>query len=200
MEQSPDQNQELLDQDHNKEAETVFFEEEGDSFIENLLRANLKGYQDAWTKNNNKHELEFSLSITNHKIATKDGNKNVAYLRLDRSIRPKGSDEEWETMLMHQEVYFFKSTKERLNPKKPWVEQLYINTLAKLITAGLEYAELLRRMKRPEAPQKTEEEETTERLNKLGLVDAKSMPATLTKEDEAYKTWLANERAKEGLQ
>lgn len=198
--------------------EEVTYELEEDNLIESLVRNVIKGYQDAWNKTNEKNDIKFQLTITNHKVATPDGNKDVAYLRLDRSIRDKGPnkviqeegkpdviDEGWETKLLHQEVYFFKNLKERLNPNAQWKEQLYLNALTRLMGAGLEYAELLQRLKpAKEAMQqtttpKTEEQQTEERLNNLGLVKSTELPKPLTEDEIRYKEHIAKERAKEGI-
>lgn len=183
-----------------QENNEVTFLEEGNSFEENLLRALIISYEQNYNKANEKQEINYELTVTTHKVATPDGNKDVAYLRLVRGIRPKGgSDEEWSTMLVHQEHYVFKNIKEQLSPR--WREQLYMNCLARVFAGGLEYAELLRKMKMIEDGKKaagvTNEEE--QRLNNIGLVSANQMPAPLTKADEEYKAWLAKERAKEGL-
>jgi len=175
--------------------------------IIDLVGGIIKAYEYGFNINNPKNEIKFSLTITNHKVATPDGNKHCAYLRLDRSIRPKteeGKEEsEWSTKLLHNEAYFFKSMQERVNKLAPWKEQLYTNLLARLVGAGLEYAELLQRIKQVEHNQKsmpkTEEEATEQKLNDLGLVGAKQQPAPLTPQDEKYKEWLAEQRAKEGL-
>lgn len=191
----------------NTNTEEIEFEIESDNFVESLLRNIIKTYQDAWNKNNEKGEIKFSMTITNHNITTPDGNKAVAYLRLDRSIREKGPaklieqedgkppivDEGWETKLLHQEVYFFKSMKERVDPRAIWKEQLYVNCITRLLSAGLEYAELLQRLKpakeamQQAAQPKTEEQETEERLNKIGLTSSKEMPAPV---DAQYQDWV----------
>lgn len=191
---------------HVKEKEEVSYELEEDNLAESLIRNVIKGYQEAWNKNSEKNEIKFSMTITSHKVATPDGNKDVAYLRLDRSIREKGPnkmvvdpndptklivDEGWETKLLHQEVHFFRGIKERVDPRKMWKEQLYVNALARLVAAGLEYAELLQRLKPAkdalQAPKP--ENETQDRLNKIGLVTADQMPKALTKEEQDYAEW-----------
>lgn len=191
--------------DQEKEAEFV---PEGDSYLEQLLRSMVLAYQNAFNKNNTKDEVKFTLTITVHKVATPDGNKDCAYLRLDKHTRPKEvkaapegmEDEGWFIRLVHQELYFFKSMQERINPHAKWKEQLYLNCLTRLTSAGLEYAELLQRLKNVEEGKKlagiSEEEE---RLNKIGLVPATEVPKPLSKEDEEYKMWLSKERAKEGI-
>lgn len=189
--------------DEEREAEYI---PEGDSLVEQLLRSMILAYQQAFNKHNTVDEAEFTLTITIHKVATPDGNKDCGYLRLDKHTRPKDfkptpEDEGWYTRLVHQEVYFFKSMQERLNPHSKWKEQLYINCLTRLTSAGLEYGELLQRLKNVEEGKKIAgiESEEEAKLNKLGLVGAKEMPKPLSQEDEKYKDWLSKERAKEGL-
>lgn len=192
--------------------DTVEFEVETDNLVESLLRNVIKGYEVAFNKNNDKNEIKFTCTITNHKVQTADGNKACAYLRLDRSVRPKGPakiiqeegkpdiiDEGWETKLLHQEVYFFKSIKEQINPQAPWKDQLYLNCLARLISAGLEYAELLQRLSRVKAGteplegqegQKVQKDEVEERLNNIGLVASTELPKPLTEKEQEYKMWV----------
>lgn len=193
-----------------QEDNEVSFEAETNNIAEELIRNVVTLYQEAWNKNSEKHEIKFSMTITNHKVAMQDGNKACAYLRLDRSIRDKGPaklvpnpeegkppilDEGWETKLLHQEVYFFRNLKEQVDPRALWKEQLYVNCLARLISAGLEYAELLQRLKptkesmQKAAQPRTEAEETKERLDKIGLVQSAEMPKPLTPDDEAYREW-----------
>ncbi len=175
--------------------------------IEELLRAIVLGYQQAYNAANKKNEIKFSLTITNHKIARPEGNKDCAYLRLDRSLRERiegqGDDEGWTTQLLHNEAYYFRDMSERTNPKAPWKEQLYVNAFARLVSAGLEYAELLQKIKQSEVGKeiepKSEQEEMEARLAKSGLVPAKELPGSLSRDDEKYKEWLASERAKENL-
>jgi hypothetical protein len=203
-----------LNQDQDK-AEEVNFELEGDSLAENLLRGLVLSYETAFNKHNEKNEVHFQLTISNHKIATKDGNKDVAYLRLDRGIRTKDfkpligpdgqrgdEDDGWSTQLLHQEIHFFRDMKERLNPKAPWKENLFMNAIGRLVGAGLEYAELLQRMKQVEEGKKVaniQEDETESRLKDIGLVKSTELPKPLSPDEVQYKEWLAGERAKEGL-
>jgi hypothetical protein len=190
--------------------EAVTFESDGDGIVEEMLKGMIKSYELGFNKNNDKNEIKFTMTITNHKVATPNGNKAVAYLRLDRSIREKGApklieqengqppiiDEGWDTKLVHQEVYFFKGIKEQVDPRTLWKEQLYMNCITRLFGAGLEYAELLHRMKpakesmNQEAKPKTEEQQTEERLAKIGLTASIEMPKPLTPEEEKYKEWV----------
>lgn len=200
------------DSNLNQETDQVLFEE-NDSEIAMMLKSIIKAYEEAWNRNNEKSEIRFTLTITTHKISTPEGNKDCAYLRLDRAIREKGYKEQeiekdgqkviddgWTSRLLHQEVHFFRNMQERVDPRAVWKDQLYVNCFARLMGAGLEYAELLQRLKQVELAKKTagitDEEK---RLNDLGLVKADSMPAELNEKDKEYKEWLAKERAKEGL-
>lgn len=195
MMNSTDTNQE----NNNELTEEVQFEEEGSSDLEDLVRSVVKAYQEAFNRNNEKNEIKFSLTITNHKVATKDGNKDVAYLRLDRSIRAKGeSDEEWTTRLLHQEAYFFRNMQERVNPKAPWKDQLFLNCIGRLVGAGLEYAELLQRLKQTELAKEKAGITDEDRLNNLGLVKADSL-TELSPEDKAYAEHIKKEKSKLNL-
>lgn len=174
------------------------------STIESLLRDVVLQYEDAWNNNNEKYELKYILTITNHKIPTPEGNKDVAYLRLQRAVRKVANldavstdaelipseEEKWSEQLIHQEAYFFKNIQEQANPKAPWRDQLYLNCIARLISAGLEYAELLQRLKKANL---------TKEQPKSNIEIATEMPKPLTASDEKYKEWLSNERKKEGL-
>lgn len=201
--------EENLNLDNNTE-DTIEFEVDTNNFVYSLLSNVIGAYQEAYNKNSDKYEVKFNTTLTNHKIQTPDGNKAVAYLRLERSVREKGVpklipnpeegkpdiiDEGWETKIVHQEVYFFKSLKEQVDPRALWKDQLYMNCLARLISAGLEYAELLQRLKptmehmRNEAKPK-EEQTTEERLSNIGLTAETTMPTPPTKQEQEYKEWI----------
>ena len=74
-------------QNMSQELEDVVFEPESGSPIETILKNVILGYQQGFNKHNEKYEIELTTTITNHKISTEEGNKAVAYLRIDRSIR-----------------------------------------------------------------------------------------------------------------
>lgn len=168
-----------------------------------LLTSIVKGYETSFNKINDKNEIKYLLTLTHHKVPTKEGNKDVAYLRLDKSVRSKlpiiedpnlpaeMKVPEWKSSLVHQEAYPFKDLKERLNPDKPWEDYLYQSMIARLLGAGLEYAELLQRLKQTNMEQLTE--------NKLDLEITDKLPKPLTPDEEEYKEWLMKERAKEGI-
>jgi len=180
-----------------EQTQEVDFEAEGDSYLENLLRAMILSYQEAYNRNNEKYEIKYYLTVTNHKIATKEGNKDVAYLRLERAIKERKkvlqenetakdiTDPEWATQLVHQEMHVFKSMAERVNPKAPWKEGLFLNAFARLTGAGLEYAELLQRMKNTNLKELKEQEE-----KKLDLVITDQMPKPMSPDEEGYAEWV----------
>ena len=116
------------------------------TYAEGLLISILRGYEDAFNKTNDKYNIKFTLTITNHKQATPDGNKDLAYLRIERGVKEKEDKEgEWPMTMVVRDMYIFKDLQERLNSKAPWKEQLYVNVIAKLVAGGVEYAELLKR-------------------------------------------------------
>lgn len=188
---------ELSEEPNEQDVEVV---PEGSSYLEQLLRALIVSYQESYNKHNPKYEIKYYLTITNHKLATKEGNKDIAYLRLERAIRErekkievvepgqdKQLDPEWAVQLVHNEMYQFKSMAERVNPKALWKEQLYLNTFARLTGAGLEYAELLQRMKNTNLNELKEQEE-----KKLDLVITDQMPKALTPDEQNYQEWVKN--------
>lgn len=191
-------NQELPNKDE------VTYEPEGDSYIEQLLKALLLAYQDAYNKHNPKYEIKYILTLTNHKVHMKDGNKDVAYLRLDRGIKEKNvvvekeasevPTPDWAMQLVHNEMYVFKSMNERLNPKAPWKEDLFLATLSRLTGAGLEYAELLQRMKNTNLKELKDQEEKG-----LDLVITNQMPKPLTPDEVQYAKDIKAIREAEGI-
>lgn len=168
---------------------------EGSSLEEQLIRGIITSYQEAYNKFNEKNETRYWLTITNHKVATPEGNKDVAYLRIERGFRPKGetNDDAWSQQLIHQEVHVFKNMNERVDSRALWKRQLFMNATARLCHAGLEYAELLRKMKAvQDAESKIVKPESD-------LVVTDKMPEPLTKDELEYKQWLDAERKKEGI-
>lgn len=199
--------QEKTLQEIQQEPEYILADVDEDAGVaEEILRNVILAYERAWNKNNDKNECRYTLTLTKHKVATPDGNKDVAYLRLDRMVRPRSNndqnpDEGWTTQLIHQEVYFFRGIKEQVDPRRLWVEQLYMNCIGRLLGAGLEYADLLRKLKNVKENKESLgiSDEVQERAAKSNLVITNEMPKPLSPEDEKYKEWLANERKKEGL-
>lgn len=164
------------------------------SYPEAILLTVVKSYENAFNNLNEKYETQINMTLTTHKVAMSEGNKDVAYLRVERGIREKGKGEEYSFVPVIQEMHVFSGLKERVNPNAPWKEQLFANAVGKLIALGIEYSEFLRRSK-------PAEEHNTRIITpeKPEIIVTDQMPKPLTTEDEDYKKWLAEERKKEGL-
>src|SRR5690606_810157 len=144
---------------------------------------------------NEKWETEYHATLTYHKVPahkapvpTDKEHIDVAYLRLTRHTRPRITppntpQHEWEETLIFHEYYIFKDIKERTDPKAKWKFDLYLGMMFKLVAAGLEYAELLRRLKAQHTRESTQ-------VNESNIVVTDQMPEPLTKEDMEYKDWL----------
>lgn len=157
------------------------------SEIENLLRQIIIAYQESWNANNDRFTTQYHLTITTHKVKTPEKtNKDVAYLRLERHLTDRSSvilpQTEPDIKIIHQEVRPFKSTKERVDPRAIWRDELILACLARVFGAGLEYAELLQRMKA--------EKEMIGKEKKLDLVTTDKMPKELNVEEKKYKEWI----------
>lgn len=170
---------------------------------ETLLRTMIESYKDGYNQVNPKHEIDYFLTITHHKIDTPEGKKDVAYLRLERAIRSKVQEvkdpklegveiPEWQTQLVHQEMHAFRNIQERLNPNAPWKEYLYLACMYRLTAAGLEYGELLQRMKKTNM-------ETLREESKSNIVVTDKMPAPLNPAETQYLKEIKDLRAAEGI-
>lgn len=157
--------------------------------IEDLVRSTIKAYEEGFSGINPDYEVKFLLTTTFHKVEKMGKNVDVAYLRLERKIKPTGaSDEEAETLLIHNDAYEFKSIKERLNEETPWKYDLYSTMLRRLVAGGLEYAELMRRM---HLMSEEEKKKTVEPLDqKPDIIITDKMPDPLTEEELKYKKWV----------
>lgn len=157
--------------------------------IEELVTTHIKAYEDGFNSINQEYELKFNLTLSHHKIELKGMKKDVAYLRLERQLRPKAKEDEeqaeWESMLIYNQAYKFESVAERLDPKTSWKYPLYMDCMGKLIAGGLEYSELLRHAQIAK--------KNTKHLSDLIVPEDKEiiitdqMPAPLSQEDLAYK-------------
>ncbi len=155
-----------------------------EEYVEYLLREVIKGYQEAWNRHNDDIKVKYEFTMTSQKMPMPHGeSRTIGYLRLER-IRTSTDNQE-ERLLVHQEITDL-PTKQRVDPRQLWKQQLMMQCLARLISGGLEYAELLNRVKK----------EKEEGQKKLDLIVTDQMPAPI---DENYKMWLNKERAKEGL-
>lgn len=162
--------------------------------LEELINAGLRRYEEMFNQINDKLEVLFSITITSHKVEIQGVNRWVAYLRLERNLRPKGAtDAEWETMLIYNQAYKFENTQERLDPETPWKYDLYEDMLYRLLAGGLEYSEMMRRM------------QTAAKANagrpladatgaKSDIIVTDRMPAPLSEEDQKYQQYIKQQR------
>lgn len=180
------------------------------STSENLLRTMIEFYKEGYNKSNPKHEIDYYLTVTNHKLDTPEGKKDIAYLRLERAIRSKIKEvedpavtgvelPEWQTQLVHQEMYTFRNMQERLNPKAPWIEQLYLACMYRLCGAGLEYAELLQRMKNTNIDELRDQDEKGREMSEPKIMVTSDLPKPLTPDEEQYVKDLKAMRKAEGV-
>lgn len=159
--------------------------------LEELIRSSVKVYQERFNTINTEHEVEFSLTLTNHKIKVGKVSKWAAYLRLERKTKPRGgSDEEWESLLIYNQAYKFNTVKERLNEKAPWKVELYLDLLVKLVAGGLEYGELLKRLQTMTKDTKGNpiSEVVMPKEPKIMVTD--KMPEPLTQTEKEYVEWI----------
>lgn len=168
--------------------------------LEELIREILDAHEEAWNEQSDKFELTYSMTLTFHKVPfesmeqqgekTTKLNTDVAYLRLHRHLKPiGGTDDDTDTMLMYHQAHTFSSIVERLNEKAPWKKGLYLDLLAKMMIAGLEYSELLWRMKnqiKMEGQVNPPVSPGTE--GKPDIIITDQMPESLPG-DEEYKQW-----------
>lgn len=159
--------------------------------LENVLDAALRRYEEMFNQVNKDYEVLFLTTITNQKVEVDGMSKWVAYMRLERQIKPKGgTDAEAERLLIYNQAYKFQSTQERLNPESPWKFDLYEDALNRLIAGGLEYGEVLKRLKRIS-------ETAPEVAQSHGIEITKEMPKPLTPDEEKYKQWVQHNRQKQ---
>ncbi len=190
------------------EDESTEGDEEGDTlYSEQLLKDIISSYEAAFNRNNDKHEVKYNVTLTTHKVQTKAGKKDVAYLRVEKAIRSKVKEiedpnipkelklPEWQHSLVHTEAYPFHSLQERLNPKARWKDFLFQSCIARLVAAGLEYAELLQRMKKTNMEELQKEQERP----KTGIEVVQQMPAALSPAEQQYKEHIQKLRQSEGI-
>lgn len=159
--------------------------------LEELIRTVINSYEEGYNTVNKEQEIKFSLSLTNHNVEVEGLKKWVAYLRLERMIRPKGgSDSEWEHMLVYNQAYKFKDAGERANPEAPWKHPLYMDLLARLIAGGLEYSELLKRMQNLSKQNAGKPLANIVTNNEPDLIITDQMPKPLTEDEQKYKLWV----------
>lgn len=159
--------------------------------LEALVSSLIKTYEEGFNSFNDEYEIRFNLTMTQHRVDVGGINKWVEYLRLEKMTRPKGgTDNDWEHMLVYNQAYKFHDTKERLNPDTPWKYDLYMDLLSRLISAGLEYSELLKRMQTMTKNQQGKPISNIVTPTEPDLIITDKMPEPLTPEEEKYKEWV----------
>lgn len=168
--------------------------------LEELIKTHIKAYEEGYNAINPGWEIKFEVTISNHKVELQNVKKDVAYLRLTRSIRPKvkGEEkpEEWEQMLVYNQAYKFENIKERLDPKTPYKATLYMDLLGRLIAGGLEYSELIKRA--ADLKKANPDKPISEIVNPTPeIVITDQMPAPLTDDEKNYKEWAKKNNKQE---
>jgi hypothetical protein len=159
--------------------------------LEELVSSLIKIYEEGFNKFNSEFEVRFNMTITNHRVEVEGMSRWVAYLRLEKMVRPKGgTDEEWEHLLIYNQAYKFKNAGERANPETPWKKDLYMDLLTRLVAGGLEYSELLKRMQAmtKNSQGKPIAEIVTPKEPDLIITD--QMPEPLTDKEKEYLDWI----------
>lgn len=160
------------------------------ALLEELVSSHIKAYEEGYNEVNKDWEIRFNLTCTSHHVELKEVKKWVAYLRLERMIKPKGGkDDEWEHMLIYNQAYKFKDAGERANPEAPWKAALYSDLIGRLIAGGLEYGELLKRV------QNFTKENAGKPISEVApkqseIIVTDEMPKPLTDQDKAYLEWV----------
>jgi hypothetical protein len=159
--------------------------------LEELIQEVIQSYEDGYNEINKEQEIKFTLSLTNHNVEVANMKKWVAYLRLERMIRPKGGKEEdWEHMLIYNQAYKFKDSGERANPACPWKHPLYMDLLGRLISGGLEYSELLKRLQNFSKQNAGKPVSNIVAPEGPDILITDQMPAPLTDDEKSYQEWV----------
>lgn len=163
--------------------------------LEALIKDCLEHYKEGFAHTNPELEIDFQTTCTTHNVDVQGMNRWVAYLRLERAIRPKGgSDDEWENILIYNNAYKFQNVGERTDPRTLWKYDLYLDLVTRLMLGGIEYGELLRRMKMMAKGNegKAISEIVTPEEPKIIITD--QMPKPLTDEEKQYQEWVKKNR------
>lgn len=166
-------------------------QEAGD--YEELFKTIVTGYQEACNRYDQILEIKFTATITTHKKPTPEGNKDIAYLRINKHTRPKESEkeEDWTEIPLHQEIYIFRNMKERVSKTSQYREQLFGGAVARLVSGGLEYAETLQLVRK-----EREAELKKQEAAKPDILITSQMPNDLSEGDKAYAEYIKKEKAK----
>lgn len=164
--------------------------------LEDLIKDALDGYKEGFEEHNTEYTVDFQTTLTTHKIDLQGLSAWVAYLRLEKILKPVGAtDEEGEHLLIYNQAYKFKNIAERTDPNAPWKYDLYADLLRRLVHGGIEYAELLRRMQDIQKGKtgKPISEIITPQEEKIIITD--QMPAPLTEEERKYAEWVKQQKS-----
>lgn len=160
--------------------------------LEKLISSAIEAYKTGFNTHNPEYEVDFFTTLTNHHVEVQNVKAWVAYLRMERAIRPKGgTDDDWERLLIYNQAYKFKDIRERTEPNAPWKYDLYYDLLQRLIHGGIEYAELLKRMQMTVQANKDKplaEALITPQEPKIIVTD--KMPAPLSDDEKSYQEWV----------
>lgn len=164
--------------------------------LEELINVALRRYEEMYNQTNDVMEVLFSITITNHKAQVQGVNKWVAYLRLERNLRPKGATEaEWETMLIYNQAYKFENTQERLDPDTPWKYDLYEDMFNRLVAGGLEYGEIMKRMQIAAKANAGKPLADVVGANQSDILITSQMPAPLTEDELKYQHYIKQNKS-----
>jgi hypothetical protein len=164
--------------------------------LEELIASALEHYKQIFNALNENYEVDFNATLTNHQVEVQHVKHWVAYLRLEKAVRPKGgSDDDWENTLVYNQAYKFRDVGEQTDPNAPWKFDLYLDMFFRLVGAGVEYGELLKRM---QAMYKGKEgkplsEITTPDEPKIIVTD--QMPKPLSDDEKAYAEWVKKNKS-----
>ncbi len=159
--------------------------------LEELISSHIKSYEDGFNTINDKNEVRFNLTLTNHKVEVEGKKHDVAYLRLERMIRPKGgTDDEWESLLLYSQAYKFLNMQERVNPEAPWKFELYSDLLGRLISGGLEYGEVLKKLQQIAKNNQGKPISNIITPDEPSIIITNKMPEPLTPQEQEYKQWV----------
>ena len=154
-----------------------------------LVKTVITNYEQGWNEANSpEYELEFNLTMSHHKVPDKETgkNKNVAYLRLDRTVRDeKGAD--IHSYTVYHDAHTFKNVGEITTTN--WKKHMYTKLLVSLVAAGIEHAEMTNRLE--ELKTKMDEKEKAENVKAKSDIEVTAeMPAPLREDEKEYKDWV----------
>jgi hypothetical protein len=163
--------------------------------LEDLISSGLERYKIGFNTMNPDYEADFFSTLTEHQVEHEGVKKWVAYLRVEKAIRPKGgTDEEWEHLLIYNQAYKFKNIGERTDANAPWKFDLFLDCLQRLIAGGVEYAELIKRMQTMSKGKEGQPISQIVQPEEPKIIVTDKMPAPLSNDDKAYLEWVKKQK------